>query len=106
MADVKAHRKGRAAGSNPANRFDRLSTELDPGELTEEERRAVPTKFLTDTTRSVLSENKSPDVGFRFSLNPYRGCEHGCCYCFSRASHEYLGFSAGLDFETRIMVKH
>jgi DNA repair photolyase len=106
MADVEIHRKGRGAGRNPANRFERLSTELDLGALDEEERRAVPTLFLTDATKSVLSENKSPDVGFRFSLNPYRGCEHGCVYCYSRPSHEYLGFSAGLDFETRIVVKH
>ncbi|MFT5144074.1 MAG: hypothetical protein ACI80V_003656 [Rhodothermales bacterium] len=73
MSDVQIHRKGRGAGSNPANRFDRLRTELDLGALDEEERRAVPTLFLTDATKSVLSENKSPDVGFRFSLNPYRG---------------------------------
>lgn len=106
MADVKHHRRGRAAGSNPANRFERLSTDIDVGALTEEERRSVPTKFLRDKTRSVLSENQSPDVGFRFSLNPYRGCEHGCLYCYARPSHEFLGFSAGLDFETRIVVKH
>lgn len=105
MADVKIHRRGRGAGSNPANRFERLATELDAGELDEEERRSVKTQFLTDASKSVLSENNSPDVGFRYSLNPYRGCEHGCSYCYARPSHEYLGFSAGLDFETRIVVK-
>src|SRR4029453_9449744 len=65
----------------------------------------VPTTYYRDASRSVLAENDSPDVGFRFSLNPYRGCEHGCVYCFARPSHEYLGFSAGVDFESRIMVK-
>lgn len=65
----------------------------------------VAPQFYRDTSRSVLAENSSPDVGFRFSLNPYRGCEHGCSYCYARPSHEYLGFSAGLDFERRIMVK-
>ena len=64
-----------------------------------------PTIFYRDASRSVLAENDSPDVGFRFSLNPYRGCEHGCIYCYARPTHEYLGFSAGLDFERRIMVK-
>src|SRR6185436_9486211 len=63
------------------------------------------TVFYRDISRSVLAENDSPDVPFRYSLNPYRGCEHGCVYCFARPTHEYLGFSAGLDFERRIMVK-
>jgi DNA repair photolyase len=64
------------------------------------------TEFITDRTKSVVSENDSPDVGFRYSLNPYRGCEHGCCYCFARPTHEYLGYDAGLGFETKITVKH
>jgi len=67
---------------------------------------SVPTRFIEDDSKSILSENNSPDVGFRFSVNPYRGCEHGCIYCYARATHEYLGFSAGLDYETRISVKH
>ena len=75
----------------------------EPGEEGFEER--VPTSYLVDASRSILAENDSPDIGFRFSLNPYRGCEHGCVYCYARPSHEYLGFSAGLDFETRILVK-
>src|SRR5262249_41807881 len=58
-----------------------------------------------DASRTIIAENESPDVGFRYSLNPYRGCEHGCVYCYARPSHEYLGFSAGLDFERRLMVK-
>ncbi len=63
------------------------------------------TQFLRDTSRSVITFNESPDVGFEASLNPYRGCEHGCVYCYARPTHEYLGFSAGLDFETKILVK-
>ena len=65
----------------------------------------VPTELYRDASRTVLAENDSPDIGFRFSLNPYRGCEHGCIYCYARPSHEYLGFSAGLDFERKLMVK-
>jgi DNA repair photolyase len=60
---------------------------------------------LRDDTRSIIATNDSPDVGFAASINPYRGCEHGCPYCYARPTHEYLGFSAGLDFETRIVVK-
>lgn len=69
------------------------------------ERSRVKTQYFVDSSRSVLSENDSPDVGFRFILNPYRGCEHGCIYCYARPTHEYLGVSAGLDFETKILVK-
>lgn len=65
----------------------------------------VPTQFLRDDTRSIIARNESPDVPFDASINPYRGCEHGCIYCYARNYHEYLGFSAGLDFETRILVK-
>jgi DNA repair photolyase len=93
---------GRGTGENPENRYEQLYLERDPetGEAT-----AAPTVFYRDASRSALAENESPDVGFRFSLNPYRGCEHGCIYCYARPSHEYLSFSAGLDFEQRIMVK-
>jgi DNA repair photolyase len=65
----------------------------------------VETQFLADASRTVISTNTSPDIPFDASLNPYRGCEHGCGYCYARPTHEYLGFSAGLDFETRILVK-
>src|SRR5258706_5419580 len=58
-----------------------------------------------DHTRQILASNDSPDLGFTYSVNPYRGCEHGCSYCYARPTHEYLGFSAGLDFETKILVK-
>ena len=99
-------KRGRAAGFNTPNRFEPLHLEPDPAEPGDEgfEER-VPTQYLIDASRSILAENDSPDVGFRFSLNPYRGCEHGCVYCYARPTHEYLGFSAGLDFETRILVK-
>ena len=98
--------RGRAAGFNTPNRFEPLHLEPDPAEPGEEgfEER-VATQYLVDASRSILAENDSPDVGFRFSLNPYRGCEHGCVYCYARPTHEYLGFSAGLDFETKILVK-
>lgn len=99
------HRNGRGAALNPANRFERFHREEDPAALDEQELRSIPTTFLRDSTRTALSANASPDVPFSYSLNPYRGCEHGCSYCYARPSHEYLGFSAGLDFETKIMVK-
>ncbi|MDA8016021.1 MAG: PA0069 family radical SAM protein [Thermoanaerobaculia bacterium] len=92
--------KGRAAAHNPQNRFDRLEIESEvPGPD------RVATQYLRDASRSLISRNQSPDVPFDVSLNPYRGCEHGCAYCYARPSHEYLGFSAGLDFESRILVK-
>ena len=92
--------RGRGAVGNPLNRFERLDVEL---EVPPPDR--VPTLVLRDTSRSVIARNDSPDVPFDASLNPYRGCEHGCAYCYARPSHEYLGFSAGLDFESRILVK-
>ena len=64
------------------------------------------TEFLPDRSRTIIATNDSPDVGFEVSINPYRGCEHGCIYCYARPTHEYIGFSAGLDFETKILVKH
>lgn len=96
--------RGRGANSNTANRFSELAFEEDPAELTEEDLKKR-TRFLDDTSRSIVSTNTSPDLGFDASLNPYRGCEHGCSYCYARPTHEYLGFSAGLDFERVIMVK-
>ncbi len=96
----------RGASGNPANRFEALHLELDPTDPAEDdERPALRTHFLRDDTRTIISKNNSPDVGFERSVNPYRGCEHGCAYCFARPTHEYLGFSAGLDFESKIMVK-
>ena len=97
---------GRGTPHNPENRYEQVH--VDRRELTAGNHApdAPPTRFFRDASRSVLAENDSPDLGFRFSLNPYRGCEHGCIYCYARPTHEYLGFSAGLDFETRVMVKH
>lgn len=95
---------GRGAGVNPPNRFERLHVEVDP-DLEPEERPHPRTQFFVDATESLLTKNDSPDVGFSFGLNCYRGCEHGCAYCFARPYHEYLGWSSGLDFETKIMVK-
>ena len=95
---------GRGTASNPPNRFTPLWHVRDP-DWTDPEDPAPTTQFLQDTTRSIIVSNSSPDVGFEFSINPYRGCEHGCVYCYARPTHEYLGFSAGLDFETKILVK-
>ncbi|MET0224521.1 MAG: PA0069 family radical SAM protein [Terrimicrobium sp.] len=93
----------RGAISNPRNRFEPLAIELD--DEFADEARNPETQFLRDDTQTLISYSDSPDLGFRASVNPYRGCEHGCAYCYARPYHEYLGFSAGLDFETRIMVK-
>jgi DNA repair photolyase len=99
--------KGRGASVNPANRFERLSyePENDPIEDGSEEVSQPGTVLFRDTSRSIIAYNDSPDVGFDASVNPYRGCEHGCIYCYARPTHEYLGFSSGLDFESKIMVK-
>ena len=96
---------GRGASTNPANRFELLSVDPDPDEQPDDEVPALTTRFYRDFTRTIIAHNDSPDVGFESSVNPYRGCEHGCIYCYARPTHEYLGFSAGLDFESRIMVK-
>jgi DNA repair photolyase len=99
--------KGRGAAFNPPNRFEALHLEPLDIEYEDGENRERPrTVFYKDSSKSVLAKNDSPDVPFNYSLNPYRGCEHGCIYCYARPSHEYLGFSAGLDFETKILVKH
>jgi DNA repair photolyase len=98
--------KGRGAGFNPQNRFER--THLEPLAIDleyEEHASQIKTLFFLDSSKSILARNDSPDLPFEYSINPYRGCEHGCIYCYARPSHEYLGFSAGLDFETKIMVK-
>ena len=119
---------GRGAAVRPANRFERVrlepaeEDETDAGDQSTSdalalnppapadaltpERPRLKTQFFADDSQAILASNDSPDVGFRWSVNPYRGCEHGCAYCYARPTHEYLGFDAGLDFETRIMVKH
>lgn len=95
---------GRGTAINPPNRFEQLHVAPDP-DADPEERVHPRTQFFHDATESILSKNDSPDVGFSYGINAYRGCEHGCAYCFARPYHEYLGFSSGLDFETKIMVK-
>ena len=105
MKKRKTHQKsivGRGASGNPKNRFEKIKVEPDPSEFDPEK---PETTYFKDHARSIVTTNDSPDIGFGASISPYRGCSHGCAYCFSRPNHEYLGFSAGLDFETRILVK-
>ncbi len=98
--------KGRGALDNPDNRFDSYSREaVDDGWGSLNEWQNPARELIRDSSRTVIARNQSPDVPFRQSINPYRGCEHGCVYCFARPSHAYLGYSPGLDFETRIHYK-
>src|SRR5438552_17294508 len=102
--------KSRGAGLNTPNRFEPLYIDYfdkDAEGYFDEyaEPQKVQTIYYYDNTKTILAKNDSPDLGFDLSINPYRGCEHGCIYCYARPTHEYLGFSAGLDFETKIMVK-
>ena len=96
--------RGRGASSNPANRFEKRGVVPDP-EGADPDAPLPRTQILKDVSRTILTESLSPDLGPFLTLNPYRGCEHGCAYCYARPTHEYLGFSAGLDFETKILVK-
>lgn len=103
-------KSGRGAQINPPNRFEAIRVEPDFEHFEEDaefltETMRPRTEYFVDTSRSIISENDSPDVPFRFSLNPYRGCQHGCAYCYARPTHEYLGLSAGVDFESKIFVK-
>ncbi|MGH9335032.1 MAG: PA0069 family radical SAM protein [Vicinamibacteria bacterium] len=92
-------RRGRGAVTNPTGRFERYQY------VPIEERDRIETTVTPDSTRTIIASNDSPDVPFDFSINPYRGCEHGCIYCFARPTHAFLGLSPGLDFETRIFSK-
>jgi DNA repair photolyase len=96
--------RGRGSASNPKNRFETIERVPEPAE-DRDEISSPRTQFFPDHTKSLIAYNDSPDVGFDASINPYRGCEHGCVYCYARPTHEYLGFSSGLDFESKILVK-
>ena len=99
-------RRGRGAATNPASRYDRqLAEAVDDGWGRDEELPPIRTTVEIDATRTILARNTSPDVPFDRSINPYRGCEHGCVYCFARPTHAHLGLSPGLDFETRLRAK-
>lgn len=101
---------GRGAQIEPPNRFESVRTEADwehlegDAEAVPDERR-IATEFFPDATRSLITHNDSPDIPFRHSINPYRGCEHGCAYCYARPGHEMLGMNAGIDFETKVLYK-
>ena len=101
--------KNRGAVSNPEGRFEKLTTELfDDGWRFDDEEEILPTletTLLQDNAKSIITRNDSPDIGFEQSINPYRGCEHGCVYCYARPSHAYMNMSPGLDFETKIFYK-
>jgi len=107
----RPHLKGRGAQIHPPNRFE-STQRVDDFEHLEQDPEALadlaflPTEYFPDDSRTIVSENESPDIPFRYSLNPYRGCLHGCAYCYARPYHEYLGLNAGLDFESRIVVKY
>ncbi len=121
---LRPARKGRGARANPTGRFERARIEpdldalaewlapenesdaaRDPGDPSADFDRKPATQAIPDPSRTAITTNRSPDIPFDASLNPYRGCEHGCAYCYARPTHEYLGYSAGLDFETKILVK-
>src|SRR5262245_18256183 len=98
---ISAHR---GTAENPSNRFEKIHLEQEMDQDPDEN--PLPrTQFLRDKTKTIIAHNDSPDISFEASINPYRGCEHGFIYCYARPFHEYLGFSSGLDFETKIMVK-
>ena len=104
--EIGARTPGRAAGSNASNRFEPYSRErIDDGWEREEDLSALRTEVRDERPRKVITRNTSPDISFDRSINPYRGCEHGCIYCFARPSHAYLGLSPGLDFETRLVAR-
>ena len=99
-------RKGRGSISNESGRFEAQARHaIDDGWTRDEDEPSPATVLSEDTTRTIIARNTSPDVPFDRSINPYRGCEHGCIYCFARPSHAYLGLSPGLDFETRLFYK-
>src|SRR3954452_15309845 len=99
-------RRARGAQSNASGRYEPTArVAFDDGWQSLEELPPFKTSISIDTSRKVIAHNESPDVGFDRSINPYRGCEHGCIYCFARPTHAYLGLSPGLDFESKLFVK-
>jgi len=99
-------RRGRAAGVNPSGRFEALRRDVfDDGWNTVEDLPAFKTEVQVEKPRNIITRNESPDISFDRSINPYRGCEHGCIYCFARPTHAYMGLSAGLDFESKLFAK-
>ena len=99
-------RRGRGAVSNATGRYEPLArVAFDDGWSTLEDLPEFKTTVSIDATRKIITRNNSPDIGFDRSINPYRGCEHGCVYCFARPTHAYLGLSPGLDFESKLLVK-
>lgn len=103
--------RGRGTSLNPSGRFDRLSLHVLPDHLDDlardaPEGRQAPTIVAPDDSRTIINRVDSPDLAFNWTVNPYRGCEHGCIYCYARPGHEYFGLSSGLDFETRLFAKH
>src|SRR5262245_36901228 len=96
--------RARGAAENPPNRFELIAVERG-ADWNDPDEPPLPTQFFKDHSESIIATNDSPDVGFEASVNPYRGCEHGCVYCFARPSHAYLDLSPGLDFETRLFAK-
>lgn len=112
MSDLKPQSseqlvRGRGTALNPTNRFEQIIVEanLDNEELEPFSEKQIPTQYFRDTSRTIITTNDSPDIPFEASINPYRGCEHGCVYCYARPTHEYFGLSSGLDFESKIFVK-
>ena len=107
MVEAPKKTRGRGAVSNASGRFERLSEEsFDDGwSLEDEEPRQITTSLQVERARAILSRNDSPDIGFDRSINPYRGCEHGCIYCYARPAHAYMGLSPGLDFESKLFFK-
>ena len=107
MPSLPVNARGRASRSNESSRYDAFSrADFDDGWTEEDGQPArLETELLVDRARTIISRNDSPDIGFDRSINPYRGCEHGCIYCYARPSHAYLGLSPGLDFETKLFFK-
>jgi len=102
----EAYLKGRGAQINTANRFDKYIGEEDPSVFLDEDEHQIPTEYIQVKAKTIINKIESPDIPMPYSMNPYQGCEHGCIYCYARNTHNYWGYSAGLDFEQKILIKH